>query len=224
MKKILLVDDLRVIVEKEKSILSRADFKIYTATSAEEAIRIHRQEQMDLIVADLDMPEMGGDSIARAVQTDGGLKKVAVLIVCTNRKADLERCVQAGASAYITKPIEPTEFFEKVSALLNVSERKSFRVLVKAQVEGKFMGIPFFCTSRDISATGILVEAEKSLVKGDRLICSFYLPTGQRIVAGAEVVRTMPESEGKFLYGLKFLSFEQGSSKEIESYISTAKR
>jgi len=224
MKKVLLVDDLKVIVEKEKSILSRADFKIYTATSAEEAIKIHRAEQMDLIVADLDMPGMGGDAIARAVQTDGGLKKVAILMVCTNRKSDLERCVQAGVSAYITKPIEPAEFFEKVSALLNVAERKSFRVLVKAQVEGKFMGIPFFCTSRDISATGILVEAEKDLVKGDRLTCSFYLPTGQRIVAGAEVVRTMPEETGRFLYGLKFLAFEQGSQKDIELYISTAKR
>lgn len=219
MKKILLVDDLKTILEKEKSILSRADFQIFTANNAKEALEIHKKEQVDLIVSDLDMPGTPGDALCSALRTDGGLKKTAFMMVCTSRKSDLERCLQCGASTYIIKPIDPAEFFEKVSALLNVAERKSFRVLVKIQVEGRHLNIPFFCTSRDISATGMLIETEKALVKGDKLTCSFYLPSGERQIIEAEVARTMAEPDGKFSLGLKFLRFLSGSSAEIDAYI-----
>ena len=221
MKKILLVDDLRTVVEKEKSMLSRADFQIFTATSAKEALDLHMKEKMDLIVAALDMPDMGGDAICSALRTNGGLRKVAFMMVCTQRKSDLERCMQCGASTYITKPIDPAQFFEKVSLLLHVAERKSYRVLVKAQIEGRFMGAPFFCSTRDISSTGMLVEAEKDLVKGDKLTCSFYLPSGERIVAEAEVARTMPEGGGKFSYGIKFTGFLSGGQSDIDAYVQS---
>lgn len=222
MKKILLVDDLRTIVEKEKSILSRADFALFTATSGREALEIHRKEKVDLIVTDLDMPGMGGDELCLQIRNDGDLKKVSIIIACTNRKEDLSRCQSCGANSYVTKPIEPQKFFEKVSQFLNVSERKSYRVLVKAKIEGRFMDVPFFCTSKDISTTGLMVECEKALSKGDIIACSFYLPDADHIVTNCEVVRSIP-SGSQTAYGLKFIGLSTANARAIEAFIARSR-
>ena len=59
MKKILLVNSLIVFYEKNKGLLSRSDFQIFTAITGMEALRIHREERVDLIIAELNMPEIG---------------------------------------------------------------------------------------------------------------------------------------------------------------------
>jgi len=219
MKKILLVDDLRTLIEKEKSILNRSDFEIFTATSSEEALKIHSSNRMDLIVVDLEMPGTGGDDLCKMIREDDRLKNVSIIVVCANSKSDMERVEKCTANDYVTKPIRPMELLRKVSRLMAIQERKSYRVLLKVTVKGKLDDISFFCTSQNISTTGILIETERTLQVGDIISCSFYLPNAGPVSLDGEVVRTSGNVVDGFNYGVRYLKISPGHRVEIEKFI-----
>lgn len=221
MKKILIVDDIATFVDKEKSILSRADFKIYTATSGEEALALHKTEIMDMIVTDLDMPGMTGDKLCSIIREDGKLKHVSIVIVCSNSAADRAKVARCQANAYITKPIRPVEFLEKVSQLLDIPERQSYRVLLKVKIKGESTDQAFFCTSHNISIAGLLIETDKVLEKGDIISCSFFLPKSECITTDAEVMRVVKNENNPCQYGVRYLDLNPKFRSSIESFIKS---
>jgi CheY-like chemotaxis protein len=219
MKKILIVDDIMTFVEREKSLLNRSDVKIFTATSGEEALRIHHNEKVDLIIADLDMPVLAGDELCSLVRNSSDMKDVSVLIVCTGRPTDIERVVACKANDYIAKPIRPVQLLEKVSRLLDIQERKNYRVLLQVKVNGEQTLEPFFCSSRNISSSGLLIETDRELSSGDSITCSFFLPKAARIVTDAEVVRCIRKADGGYEYGVRFLNIEERYRATIEEFV-----
>lgn len=221
MKKILIADDLHAFVEKEKSILNRSDFTIFTTTSSREALELHRSEKMDLIIIDLDMPEMNGDELCSIVRKDPSIQQVSVIIVGSNSESDIKRSKRCQANAYVTKPIMPLQLLEKVSQLLDIPERKSYRVLLKVSVNGKSPDETFFCSSQNISTSGILIETEKTLKKGDSISCSFFLPGAERVSVNAEVVRITTNGKGTFQYGARFLDLKSQYRASIDSFINS---
>ncbi len=223
MKKILIVDDLVTFIEKEKSILNRSDFQIFTATSGREALALHRSNGMDLIITDLDMPDFGGDRMCTAIRKDASLKKALIVVVCNGGKADLERVERCGANSYVTKPIKPLQLLEKVSRLLDVPERKNYRVILKMTVHGKDHSESFFCSSRDISSTGMLIETDKNLAKGDRISCSFFLPNSDRITCGGEIVRIVREGTACH-YGIRYVDLLPECRSAIEGFVASRSR
>jgi two-component system chemotaxis response regulator CheY len=219
MKKILIVDDLMTFVEREKGLLNRSDVKIFTATSGEEALRIHRNERVDLIIADLDMPVLAGDKLCSLIRNSPDLKDVSVLIVCTSRPSDIERVSACKANDYIAKPIRPVQLLERVSRLLDIQERKNYRVLLQVKVNGEQTLEPFFCSSRNISASGLLIETDKELSRRDSVTCSFFLPKAARIVTDAEVVRSIKRPDGGYEYGVRFVNIEERYRATIEEFV-----
>lgn len=219
MKKILLVDDIKLLLEKQKRILSRSDFKIFTATSGEEAINIHRTEKVDLIITDLDMPGISGDQLCSIIRKDDSLKKVSIIILCTNNKANLERCLSSKANLCVTKPIDQVKLLEKVSHFLNIPERESCRVLLNVKVRGKFENESFFCFSLNISNSGILLETDKNLTMGDCISCSFFLPDSGQLDIDGEVMRVVGKHTDKYQYGIKFLNLDPIYKSAIHKFI-----
>ena len=104
MHTILLVDDMRSFLDLEATFLSRADCRILTASTGLEAIRVARTEKPDLIVLDIEMPEMNGFEFAEAVRRHPKLRQLPILALssmCT--PASIERGRQAGFDDYIAK-------------------------------------------------------------------------------------------------------------------------
>ncbi len=224
MKKVLLVNDLKTILEKEKTILNRSDITIFTAASGEEALTIHRKEKVDLIVADIDMPGISGDKLCSLIREDDGLKYVSFIILCRGSESDLHRVSRCKANLHVTKPIRPLQFLESVGRLLDIPERKSYRVLLKAKIDGKFDNEPFFCSSQDISATGMLIETDKTLEKGDIMNCSFFLPGAAKIATGAEVMRVVKSDDGLLRYGVRYSGLPSAHKAAIEAFIKKRSR
>jgi CheY-like chemotaxis protein len=218
MKKILLVDNIRAIVEKEKNILSRSDFSVFTATSGEEAMRIHGTENVDLIITDLDMPRMSGDVLCTRIRRSDKLRNVSIIIVCSGSEADMRRFRACGANAYITKPISLQQLFQKVSDLLNIPLRLSIRLLVKVTLKGKYRGNSFFAESHNISSTGVLIQTDKVLQRGDLISCSFFLGTSQ-IASDGEIVRVVEKSSNLYQYGVKFTGMDSDSGARIDEFV-----
>ena len=74
MKKLLIVGNMQNFMATGKNILNRAEFEIFTATSAEEALDIHKTERADLIITELDLPGMSGDRLCSMLREDEDLR------------------------------------------------------------------------------------------------------------------------------------------------------
>ena len=221
MKKILLVGSIIIYFEKNRGLLNRTDFQILTAATGREALRIHREERVDLIIADLAMPTIGGDRLCSIIRTEKEFRRVSILLVCRNSPEEIEQVAQSGANSWITKPIDAGQLLEKLGQLLSISIRKDYRVLLKAAVKGEMGNIPFFCTSYNISASGMLIETGKVLDKGDRITCTFFLPGSRQIVADGEAIRALTLGDDCFHYGIRFLDLAPETRMEIEKFISS---
>jgi CheY-like chemotaxis protein len=222
-RKVLLGEELKHIIEKHKGVFGRDSLEVFTADTAEEALKTHKKENVDFIVADLDMPEMGGDGLCSMIRGDEVLKRVYVTLICSGKKADIQRCGECGANNYMKKPLKTEEIAERMIRILELSARRAERVLIKVSVKGVFQNEPFFCTSCDISATGILLETDKVLARDDEITCSFFLPDLDRVLAEGKVVRVAKVGEEtRNAYGVDFTRISIESKKIIDEFVNAS--
>jgi two-component system chemotaxis response regulator CheY len=97
---------------------SQADF--YEAADGMEALALLRQNAaIDLLVTDLNMPNMDGATLLKTVKEDGGLSKVAVMVITSAGNQAKEAELSAlGAFCVLNKPISPAVLVEELGALL----------------------------------------------------------------------------------------------------------
>ena len=217
-KKALFSEDLKHFVKQESCLFDREEFHTFTASSAEEALAIHEDLRMDLLVVDIDFPRMGGDGLCSLIKEDPELKRVYVSLVCHGKKAELERCSNSGADSYIKKPPKLDTVTNKICRILNSTMRKDRRMLIKVTLQGIFKKAPFFCVSRDFSASGILFETDKTLAKGDRMQLSFILPDKERIMIWGEIMRVAEGNEMLYRYGLAFVDVLPGLRETLDAF------
>jgi len=220
MKKLLIVGNIQRFMATGKNILNRADIKIFTATSGEEALDIHKTERVDLIITELDIPGISGDKLCSVIRKDEELKHVSIIIVCTAAAADIARVSGCKANSFMTKPIEPEQLIATVAQLVNIPERQSYRVLLKVSVNGGSVNGSSFCYSRDISATGILLQTEKTLALGDIVSCDFFLPDSSRIFTNVEIMRVTGNHDKTFLYGARYVDLGPEHKSAIQAFIN----
>lgn len=218
-KKVLLVNSTRHFFEEGKSLLDRRDFKVFQAPTADHALQLHRQEQVNLIVADLAMAEMGGDALCAKVRESADSRNVSIILICHNTPEEQARAARCSANVCLFKPFPAKVLLDHVEKLLAVSVRKGYRVLLRAKVQGAQDDAVFFCTSMDISSTGILIESERPLNSGDQLNCSFFLPGSANITANGEIVRKVA-ANGKTAYGVRFTDISPEQQRTIDRFIA----
>jgi CheY-like chemotaxis protein len=218
-KKVLIVEGIKSLQEQEKNILDNRGLQIFTAASGEEALAVHKTEQVDVIVARLDMAGMSGDSLCSFVRQDDTLKKVSFIMVCDNAKRDLEKCQKCGANSYMTRPVDPEVLLEKVNHLVDIPKRTGMRVLIKVSVKGDLRNQPFFCSSLNISTSGILLEVDKAASKGEIITCSFFIPGSDSITTDGEIMRIVEDPPGTFFWGVKFINLSSGHKTAIETFV-----
>src|SRR5689334_6862148 len=111
---ILLVDDVNLIIQLEKSYLRYLPVNILVARNGQEALEMIGQQRPDLIYMDLNMPVMDGPTCCAAIKADPELSSIPIVMVTTaGREEDEARCRQAGCDDYLTKPIDRQVFLEK---------------------------------------------------------------------------------------------------------------
>ncbi len=218
MKKILTLPDLLPFIEQEKSVSKRAGYRILTATSGEEALKIHRSEKVDIIIVDIDMPRIAGDKFCSYVKKDKSLGNVYVILVCSDSKPDIERCTKSKADSYMTRPIDIDLLLRKIREVLDIRVRGSDRIPLKITVVGS-SGKTFHCYAHDLSVSGILIETDKILHKGDSVGCLFCPGHSREIVVNGVVARVRIEPNNVYRYGIKFSHLSANSRAAIEELI-----
>ena len=104
--KILIVDDIPVNIILLKTMLTRTNVRILTATNGEEALDIVRRDKPELILLDIQMPVMNGWDVLRTIKSDPELKNTIVLVVSAyTSPEDIEQSMKMGAAGFIKKPV-----------------------------------------------------------------------------------------------------------------------
>src|SRR5262245_20687499 len=105
---LLVVDDNRV----NRLLLGRALEQLgHTVTFAEngrEALAALRERKVDLVLLDIEMPEMYGYQVLEALAADPQLREIPVVMMSSVEEVDsVARCIQMGAEDYLFKPVNP---------------------------------------------------------------------------------------------------------------------
>ncbi|MFC1833114.1 response regulator [Thermodesulfobacteriota bacterium] len=128
--RILLIDDAVPLVKLFQEGLSCLGHIVFGAASAEDGIRFWEQNDLDVIVCDLDMPDMDGWQVARAIKTlshERGIRKVPFVMV-TGWGCEIGEdydTFETGVDAIATKPLELPSLVELSRNLLERVDQKS---------------------------------------------------------------------------------------------------
>jgi CheY-like chemotaxis protein len=106
-KKVLIVDDDMRNLFALTTALERFDLNIITAESGKEAINILQKEgDIDIVLMDIMMPEMDGYETMKRIRDDKKNRDMTIIAVTAKAmKGDRQKCIESGASDYITKPV-----------------------------------------------------------------------------------------------------------------------
>ncbi len=107
-RKILVVDDEKNICENVNKILSKQDFEVTQAESAQEALEKMAHERFSLLLSDMVMPGMNGLELLKQVKKDWPLTKALIMTAYASTDTAV-KSMQLGALDYITKPFTPDE-------------------------------------------------------------------------------------------------------------------
>ena len=101
---ILVADDSMTSRVLIKNVLEAGGYKITTAVDGKDALTILKTEPFDLLVSDIEMPEMNGFELTKALRCDPDLSALPVILLTSlESREDKEKGIDAGASAYIIK-------------------------------------------------------------------------------------------------------------------------
>jgi chemotaxis protein histidine kinase CheA len=103
--KVLVVEDSFTVRELQRSILEAAGYPVVTARDGRDALAVlDRDHQIALVITDLEMPELDGIGLTRAIRADAGRSSLPVVIVTSHgSEDDRHRGIEAGADAYMAK-------------------------------------------------------------------------------------------------------------------------
>ncbi|RZA09270.1 MAG: response regulator [Proteobacteria bacterium] len=123
MTEILVVDDSKVMREMLIACLrGQSGYQFTQAASGLEAIEQLSLKPFDLLLLDMNMPDIGGVEVVEFVRGQDRLSKVPIVIVTTRGdEASRQKALSAGASRYLTKPFSPAQIQAEVSLLLSPS-------------------------------------------------------------------------------------------------------
>ncbi len=222
MKKILLTNDIKKLFTEQSNFLDRSDITVVTAATNAELLKIHRKENVDLIVSQLEAPGIKSEKIFEIIRKNDDLRKVSVIIICKDTLANRERCKLCHANEVFTIPVDLALLFIKMQQLLNISPRMYYRAALAVAVQGKFKDRPLPFWTENISASGMLIKAKEPLSKGDGIFFSFFLPDGTHVSGYGEITRVNhPRTEqDAYLDGIKFTNIDPSAQAAIEAVIN----
>lgn len=118
-KRILIVDDEPDTLELMETILEHEGYEIIKALNGMEALDLIN-ENTDLVLLDVRMPELNGIEVCKQMKSDPGRKHIPIVIFSAKTlDHHIEEGLKAGADEYITKPFSSTHLLKTLKKYLN---------------------------------------------------------------------------------------------------------
>lgn len=123
-KKLLLIDDDPNLVLLVKDYLEYQGYTVMSAENGREALRVLEQDQPNLIICDVMMPEMDGYAFVKHIRSNPRTSWMPVLFLSAKGQSqDRIKGLSTGADVYMVKPFEPEELVAQIEASLNQAAR-----------------------------------------------------------------------------------------------------
>ena len=114
-KTVLIVEDNELNMKLFNDLLEASGYRTLQTRNGFDAIELARKHRPDLILMDIQLPEVSGLDVTRWIKEDDELKSIPIIAVTAfAMKGDEERIRAGGCEAYISKPISVTKFLETV--------------------------------------------------------------------------------------------------------------
>jgi DNA-binding response OmpR family regulator len=201
MKKILVVDDEKKIVEIVKAYLEREGYQVIPAYDGKSAIESAKNQHPDLIILDLMLPEISGWDICKSIRKES--ETPIIMLTARDEVTDKIVGLEMGADDYITKPFDPKEVVSRVRAVLRRTEGKQAH-------------------SNEIAIGELRINTEKRQVqRGNDSI--------ELTPIEFDLLRTMAESPGRVYSRMQLLDEIQGDAYEgyertIDSHVKNLRK
>lgn len=224
-KKIIITEHSLSLVDTGDNFLKRENINLFVTSTKEDTLSTHERENTDLIITDIDTPSMSAEEFCTLIRKDTHTRNVSIILLSPHTSNSEQLLSPCKANAIITQPFKPALLQEKVQQLLNVPLRAYFRSTLGIKIQGSHNNKPFICFSENISASGMLVESEKVLKRGDRIVCGFYLPDSTHVVSEAEIVRIVEKIDDYDTrkYGIRFIDIKSELVSAIEAFVNGKK-
>lgn len=117
--RILLAEDNLLNQQIAQELLEDFGLYIRVANNGREALELLHAEAFDCVLMDVRMPEMDGIEATRAIRAEGRFAALPIIAMTANARAeDKEECLRAGMNDFISKPVDPAQFFRILSKWL----------------------------------------------------------------------------------------------------------
>jgi two-component system chemotaxis response regulator CheY len=118
--KVLIVEDSRATREfLAAAVEVVSEVEVFQSPSGFDALKLLPRHRFDLIITDINMPDINGLELVRFIRESAQHKATPLIIISTDgREADRDRGMKLGADAYLTKPFAPETLIETVRSVL----------------------------------------------------------------------------------------------------------
>lgn len=219
MAKILLVDDVDLFLELERSYLEGLGYDLITASSGEETLARIEVVEPDILLLDYYMPGIDGDEVCITLRKNPRWKNLPIIMVtAAGKPEEVQRCLESGCDDYVTKPVNKQELREKVKRLLGqVHRRTTDRVPLDMPVSLKGDGKQVQAQVRDISFNGLYIKTEAVLPENSPVELKLEMPKGDALELFGKVKRVEEGGEGGF--GVYLVHPDGHGQKEIDTLV-----
>ncbi|MDX1378146.1 MAG: adenylate/guanylate cyclase domain-containing response regulator [Anaerolineales bacterium] len=161
---LLVVDDNRV----NRLLLTRAleqhGHQVQTAENGRVAMEMLREQSFDVLLLDIDMPEMNGFEVLEALLNDDDLRDLPVVMTSASDELDrVVKCIEMGAEDYLVKPLNPVLLRARINASLEKKrlrdeQKKLFRTFATPEVADKLLKEGFSLGGKYVTASVMFAD------------------------------------------------------------------
>ena len=177
--RILVVDDEAQIRRVLRTMLVAHGYEVDDVSGGQEALEKLREEKYDLILLDINMPDIKGTEVCRAIRSSSDVG--IIMLTVRNAEADKVFALDAGADDYITKPFSTSELFARIRSLL----RRNVADSAVQQLGLKDVAIDF--QSREVTVRGRKIH----LTPKEFELLQYLANRPNRVVGHRELLRAI---------------------------------
>lgn len=223
----LSIDEKTLISDLDRAGYKRMGVLVRSATTYEDAIRILKNESIDIIVMNMD------HSTVNTLDATARIKRVkewsSIPIVLTSVQASAKvrsAAIKSGADLFVEQPLPRDYFIEKLKSILDQQTRSNQRVRGSVSITFIWQGSSYSCPVADLSLTGLLATTDLSIPAGESVDMQIALGASSKPVrVRGEVVRRVSADKRKNAddevgIGIRFVEFKADGRQRIESWVA----
>lgn len=189
---VLIVDDSSLTRKKIRRIIEMTELEVgqfLEAGNGYEALKILDESHVDLVLADLNMPEMNGAEMIHRMKSNEATKSIPVVVVSTeSRTSRVKELLARGIKDYLHKPFSPEEFKELINTLWDKTTEEAADLLTKALGQ-----------ALEATAFSMMLPIEDEMTTPEKTILAEIGFTGPKsgtiqILAGMELAKVLAQS------------------------------